>query len=348
VGHLKEVLEEEVEHLTESLQHELDELKEAVAVPLKHKEPDPVVGMDAGTFMTTPASVGTDAVFKKRLENGEERFLYVLMHIDGDLQEYPIPFQRRSQGNQDFILFELFRRLGETNRYFVEFGFNCADWGGSGPNTHALFERGWRGLLLDADNSNANINLHRRFLYYSNIGQILSEFRVPKELDYLSCDMDSHDWFVMLGILQANYRPRVLSIEFNSNYFSPTHVNGTGIAAAELDPTYSRKQEPGESKFVFKQCAWGSSPEANLMLMTKYNYTLVAVTYLLDMFFVRNDVLPDNIIIPPATQLLLPVRDLLHEPAQPMDLNNIVDVEIILRGGSIDEAKQSFLKKIAL
>jgi hypothetical protein len=84
------------------------------------------------------------------------------------------------------------------------------------------------------------------------------------------------------------------------------------------------------------------------MLMTKYNYTLVAVTYLLDMFFVRNDVLPDNIIIPPATQLLLPVRDLLHEPAQTMDLNNIVDVEIILRGGSIDEAKQSFLKKIAL
>jgi hypothetical protein len=66
------------------------------------------------------------------------------------------------------------------------------------------------------------------------------------------------------------------------------------------------------------------------------------------MFFVRNDVLPDNIIIPPATQLLLPVRDLLHEPAQTMDLNNIVDVEIILRGGSIDEAKQSFLKKIAL
>jgi hypothetical protein len=64
------------------------------------------------------------------------------------------------------------------------------------------------------------------------------------------------------------------------------------------------------------------------------------------MFFVRNDVLPDNIIIPPATQLLLPVRDLLHEPAQPMDLNNIVDVEIILSGGSIDEAKQSFLKKI--
>ena len=55
--------------------------------------------------------------------------------------------------------------------------------------------------------------------------------------------MDSHDWFVMLGILQANYRPRVLSIEFNSNYFFPTHVNGTGIAAAELDSTYLKQAE---------------------------------------------------------------------------------------------------------
>ena len=54
---------------------ELDELKEAVAVPLKHKEPGPVVGTDVVTFMTTPASVGTDEVFNKRLENGEDRFL---------------------------------------------------------------------------------------------------------------------------------------------------------------------------------------------------------------------------------------------------------------------------------
>jgi hypothetical protein len=121
---------------------QLDVLKEAVASPLKHKEPDPVVGTDVATFMTTPASVYTDEVSNKRLENGEDRFLYDLMHKHGDLQEYPIPFPRRSRGNQDFILFELFLRLGETNRYFVEFGFNSEDWGGSDPNTQALFEHG--------------------------------------------------------------------------------------------------------------------------------------------------------------------------------------------------------------
>ena len=116
---MKGALEGEVEHLKEALQEELDELKEAVAVPLKHKEPGPVVGTDAATFMTTPASVGADAVFNKRLKNGEERFLYCLMHEHGDLQEYPIPFPRPSQGNQDFILFEIFLRLGVWERRIV-------------------------------------------------------------------------------------------------------------------------------------------------------------------------------------------------------------------------------------
>jgi len=47
----------------------------------------------------------------------------------------------------------------------------------------------------------------------------VQENKVPKELNFLSCDMDSHDFWVFRAILQAGYRPRVITTEYNSNYY---------------------------------------------------------------------------------------------------------------------------------
>ncbi len=265
-----------------------------------------------------------------------------------------LPYPRRSQGNQDLILYELFRRLGTTNKYYVEFGFDTDtyfgnhNWGGS--NTHSLNILGWTGLLLDGGHDNPAINLHKHFLFHANIAELFKKYNVPTEPDYISNDMDSHDWFVMLGILEAGYRPRVVTLELNTNYYAPDHAPGIGIAAAELDPNWPSKTLPSShAPFVYKRCVWGTSPKANQLLMKKYNYTLVAATFSLDMFYVRNDWLPPNMRIPTEVEILNPVLPLHHPGLTPHDppyLRGIVDVEVLLNGGTIDAAKASFQRQV--
>ncbi len=81
-----------------------------------------------------------------------------------------------------------------------------------------MYEEGWRGLLLDGDNENAKIDLKKHYIFASNIVAIFEENMVPHDLDYLSCDMDSHDLWVLRAILEAGYRLRVITTEYNSNY----------------------------------------------------------------------------------------------------------------------------------
>eukprot|EP00961_Rhodomonas_salina_P078625 1057562-Rhodomonas_salina.1 len=110
--------------------------------------------------------------------------------------------------------------LGTTNKYYVEFGFNNKEQcSGSGPNTCRLWkEHSWKGLLLDGNNSNQAINLQKHWLSESNIASIFAKYNVPTNLDYLSCAMDSHDLFVMRGILSAGYRPSLITTEFITNW----------------------------------------------------------------------------------------------------------------------------------
>ena len=118
-----------------------------------------------------------------------------------------------SQGSQDFYLEKIFSVIQTTNKYFVEFGFNKPSYGsgGSGANTRKLYREGWSGLLLDAGHENPSINLKKHDLFASNIAAIFVENSVPKELDFLSCDMDSHDLWVFRAIMEAGYRPRVIT-----------------------------------------------------------------------------------------------------------------------------------------
>jgi hypothetical protein len=60
------------------------------------------------------------------------------------------------------------QHLSVTNKFYFEFGFNSATFeGGSGANTYALWKHGrmgWKGLLLDGDNDNPAINLHKEYI----------------------------------------------------------------------------------------------------------------------------------------------------------------------------------------
>ncbi|CAF3130765.1 unnamed protein product [Rotaria sp. Silwood2] len=242
-----------------------------------------------------------------------------------------------SQGSQDLYLEKIFQVISPTNKYFVEFGFNEPNYStkGSGANTHNLYEKGWRGLLLDGAHENKMINLKKYYLFANNIASIFAENNVPKEPDFISCDMDSHDLWVFRSILQAGYRPRIITTEFNTNY----HITD---ALTLLDPTINCSDSlPKNFRFQFQGCAWGASAGALRIVAEAHGYTMVGRVSVLDLIWMRNDLLKDCFRIPPFEWFFRNVRiGTLHHRlvSSPDVLTQIVDYATYVRTLSIGKS----------
>lgn len=135
-----------------------------------------------------------------------------------------------SQNGEDGVIEAIFGAIGTTNKYYVEFGTET----GVETNSRRLRENlGWTGLLLDGGNEDASINLHKHFLTAENIDGLFSKYGVPRELDLLSVDVDRNDWYIMRKLVapkpgspagdysSAAYRPRVVIVEYNSDWAPP-------------------------------------------------------------------------------------------------------------------------------
>jgi hypothetical protein len=130
--------------------------------------------------------------------------------------------------DEDGILEEVFKRVGLTNRYFVEFGVGY----GLQNNTLYLLLQGWRGawiegsslcceaikarceFLIKAD----RLRVHQGFITAENIEELFRGLDVPAEFDLLCIDIDNNDYWVWRAIQQ--YRPRVVAIEYNATFRS--------------------------------------------------------------------------------------------------------------------------------
>ena len=125
-----------------------------------------------------------------------------------------------SQNGEDGIIAEIFRRIGETDRTFVEIG--C---GGNGANnTSHLHTCGWQGFWVDADPAAGRllraargvtrIRFRAAMVSKENIASLLAEMNVPDEFDFLSIDVDQNTYHVWAAL--RGYRPRVAVIEYNA------------------------------------------------------------------------------------------------------------------------------------
>jgi hypothetical protein len=212
-------------------------------------------------------------------------------------------FERRvfSQAGQDGIIEFLFDKIGYTIRkYFVEFG--TVDGLHISNTANLRLNHGWTGVLMDA-NPTANL-VRKEFVTAENIQQLLHRHRVPFDLDFLSIDIDGNDYWVWRAI--KKWWPRVVSIEFNSNFawnqavvmpYDPTHVwDGT--------------------------CYYGASLAALDRLGGMKGYSLVHVVGNLDAFFVRNDCMKDMIRRSP--QDLLPLPIVCHAPAGDREWQKVI------------------------
>jgi hypothetical protein len=196
-----------------------------------------------------------------------------------------------SQNDEDGIIDEIFRRIGTTNRTFVEFGVG----NGLENNTHLLLAGGWRGLWIEADPSSAahiraefrepiergELVLEEAFVTAENIEDTFERAAVRSEPDLLGIDVDYNDYWIWKAI--RRFRPRVVVIEYNASF---------GRSARVVVPYDPSAAWDGTSHF-------GASLAALEALGREKGYALVGCSILgINAFFVRTDCLAERFLEP--------------------------------------------------
>lgn len=187
-----------------------------------------------------------------------------------------------SQNDEDGILMEIFRRVGSTNKFFVEIGTGD----GMQCNTTHLLLQGWSGGWLEIDAASCQraeaifrqqiaagrLQCLCQRVTAENINALLGRLNGPGEPDLLSIDIDGNDYWVWKAIDRA--RPRVVAIEYNAGFGPDLDWVMTQDPAAAWDGT--RKQ--------------GASLAALEQLGRQKGYELVGCNlHGVNAFFVRKD-----------------------------------------------------------
>lgn len=130
-----------------------------------------------------------------------------------------------SQAGEDGILEEVFKRIGATNKWCVEFGA----WDGLlySNTANLIRNHGWKAVMIEG-NAERAAEIRKNypdpkqviaacamvgFDTTDNLDYHLSRTRIPKAFDLISIDVDGVDWHVWDSI--KKYKPRVVIIEFN-------------------------------------------------------------------------------------------------------------------------------------
>jgi predicted O-methyltransferase YrrM len=132
-------------------------------------------------------------------------------------------FRLWSQNEEDGIILALLEHAGITDRRFVEIGS-----GSSGGNAAMLaYECGWSGLMIDVI-PEAIAKLRRRFAHNpgvigvaaavspGNVDQLLTDHGFTGQIDLLSIDIDSYEYWVLEALEAVS--PRVLIVEYNAGF----------------------------------------------------------------------------------------------------------------------------------
>jgi len=196
-------------------------------------------------------------------------------------------YQVYSQNGEDGIIHEIFKRIGATNKFFVEFG----SANGIECNTLLLLMQDWKGCWLDGSDENLKfikqkfgfmigkqLSVMKSFITAENIEESFSSLKVPEEFDLLSIDIDGNDYWVWKAI--SSYHPRVVIIEYNSLFPPPIEFIINYDAHKIYPPTISH---------------FGASLKSLEILGKKKGYALVGCNFTgTNAFFVRDDLVGDR------------------------------------------------------
>jgi hypothetical protein len=137
-----------------------------------------------------------------------------------------------SQNDEDGIIHEIFRRIGTTDRRFIEIGVG----NGLENNTLHLLALGWSGVWFEASQENvakikANVLAHLpegalhvsdTLVHSGNVDDQISSLASVDRPDLLSIDVDGCDYWVWNAL--SCVRPRVVVVEYNATWHPPLCV----------------------------------------------------------------------------------------------------------------------------
>lgn len=204
-------------------------------------------------------------------------------------------FKVFSQCDEDGIIQEIFRRVGTTNRTFIEFGVET----GVECNTVKLLLDGWRGLWLDGSTTGiANIRTNfstffndgrlqalEAFINAENINSLFEQGGITGNIDLLSIDIDRNDYWVWKAIEVV--QPRVVVIEYNASLRPPLSL---------VIPYEPRAMWNGTNYF-------GASLEALVRLGRQKGYRLVGCSFSgANAFFVKDEVAGTHFLDPATAE----------------------------------------------
>jgi hypothetical protein len=190
-----------------------------------------------------------------------------------------------SQNEEDGILQEILRRVGITNRTFIEIGV------GNGLENNTLFwlKQQWQGAWIEAAGdsvayirkafaeplSRGQLHLRQALVSCENVDALIATTPFNGgEIDLLSIDIDGNDCYVFDRMRAVN--PRVVAIEYNA-----------------LFPPPARWRLPYDPGFVADGSErFGSSLETINETFERRGYSLVGCNITgSNAFFVRHDLL---------------------------------------------------------
>jgi hypothetical protein len=210
-------------------------------------------------------------------------------------------FKVYSQNDEDGIIDEIFNRIGETNRTFVEFGVE----NGLECNSHYLLHKGWKGLWIEGNEravkeiavlfekpiKSGRLTVVNGFIRKNNINQLIEMGMggggILGDVDMLCIDIDGNDYWVWQEIKCIN--PRVVVIEYN----------------AKFPPNFEWIMEYNDNHMWQGDDEQGASLKALELLGRKLGYQLVGTNVSgVNAFFVRMDLVGELFFMPPISEKL--------------------------------------------
>ncbi len=199
-----------------------------------------------------------------------------------------------SQADEDGILREIFRRIGEGDRTFVELG--TAD--GLENNTLFLLTQGWSGIWIEGSARKVasarktfaaflaqdQLRIAQHFVTAASIDGALKGLHPKPEVDLLSIDLDGNDYYIIDAVRSIS--PRVIVAEYNAKF--PADIFWV--------MQYNETHQWDSSDY------FGASLKALEDLLASRGYSLVGCNVLgTNAFFVRTDLASDPLFCAPFT-----------------------------------------------
>jgi hypothetical protein len=116
-----------------------------------------------------------------------------------------------SQNGEDGVLLALLDALDVRAPVALEFGVQD----GNECNTRILAAQGHAVLQWDRDYHNPTRGLYRELVTTANLPQLVDRYRVQRDLDVLSIDVDYYDFYFWWRIAEL-LSPRIVIIEYNA------------------------------------------------------------------------------------------------------------------------------------